>query len=70
LDFLVQLSLDNQAILGSRMMGGGFGGCTISIIEKTQVDQFITDASEAYQKRFGRVLSPYAVAVEDGAKVI
>ena len=70
LDFLVQLTLDKDYILGSRMMGGGFGGCTLSIIEKTKIEEFLGIASKAYRQRFGKDLSPYIVSIEDGAKVI
>ena len=70
LDFLVQLTLDKTYILGSRMMGGGFGGCTISILKKDMVGIFKTYAAKAYQERFGKDLTPYIVAIEDGAKVL
>jgi len=70
LDFLVQLTLDKAYVLGSRMMGGGFGGCTISIIKKDMVGIFKTYAAKAYQERFGKDLTPYTVAIEDGTKVI
>lgn len=67
LDFLVQLTMDKNYILGSRMMGGGFGGCTLNIIEKKQVEMFKEIAAKTYRKRFGMDLTPYEVAIEDGA---
>ena len=70
LDYLVQLTLDKAYILGSRMMGGGFGGCTISIIKKEMVGIFKTHAAKAYKERFNKELTPYTVSIEDGAKVI
>lgn len=70
LDYLVQLTLDKDYILGSRMMGGGFGGCTISIIKKDKVEAFKALAATAYEKRFDKKLTPYTVSIEDGAKVI
>lgn len=70
LDFLVQLTLNKDYILGSRMMGGGFGGCTISIIKKEMVGIFKTHAAKAYKERFNKDLTPYTVSIEDGAKVI
>jgi len=70
LDFLVQLTLDKDYILGSRMMGGGFGGCTISIIKKEMVGIFKTYAAKAYKERFDKDLTPYTVSIEDGAKVL
>lgn len=70
LDFLVDLSKSKDYILGSRMMGGGFGGCTINIIEKTQVNTFISEAAKAYKNQFGIDLTPYSVAIEEGAKLV
>jgi galactokinase len=70
LDYLVDLSKSKDYILGSRMMGGGFGGCTINVIEKNQVDTFINEAAKSYKKQFGIDLSPYSVAIEDGAKSV
>ena len=70
LDYLVQLTLDKDYILGSRMMGGGFGGCTISIIKKEMVGIFKTHAAKAYKERFNKELTPYTVSIEDGAKVL
>ena len=70
LDFLVNLTLDNKYILGSRMMGGGFGGCTINLIEKNQVVPFIEFAIKKYQKEFGKNLTPYSVTIENGAGLI
>jgi len=70
LDFLVQLTLDKEYILGSRMMGGGFGGCTISIIKKEMVGIFKTHAAKAYKERFDKDLTPYTVSIEDGAKIL
>ena len=70
LDYLVQHSLDKDYILGSRMMGGGFGGCTISIIEKERVASYINLISKSYRNQFGVDLSPYAVSIEDGAGLV
>ncbi len=70
LDFLVKLTNDKNYVLGSRMMGGGFGGCTISIIEKSRVAEFVELASKAYQDNFGRSLTPYSVSIEDGTSIV
>jgi len=67
LDFLVDFAIDEPAILGSRMMGGGFGGSTISIILKDKKAAFVKKVSLAYQVRFGITLTPYSVTIEDGA---
>jgi len=68
LDYLVHETRDKDYILGSRMMGGGFGGCTLSIIEKKQAARFIALAADHYRKQFGMELSPYSVSIENGAE--
>lgn len=70
LDFLVQQTLGKEYIPGSRMMGGGFGGCTINIIEKGRVAEFVEQVSTIYRDRFGIDLTPIEVAIGDGASVI
>ncbi|HMQ87966.1 MAG TPA: galactokinase [Flavilitoribacter sp.] len=70
LDFLVDLTRDKDYIAGARMMGGGFGGCTINIIEKARIEEFIDLAAAAYRLRFGIDLSPYTVSVEDGTGIV
>jgi galactokinase len=57
LDFLVAFAKAETCILGSRMMGGGFGGCTINLIETAAVPTFVQKAKTAYQTAFGRTLS-------------
>lgn len=69
LDFLVEQTLDKEYIIGARMMGGGFGGCTINIVEKNRVNEFVEQASKAYQTHFQLDLTPYEVVIEDGARV-
>ena len=66
LDFLVDLTKEEPDIAGSRMMGGGFGGCTINIIKKNVVERFAKKASAAYKEKFGRECSIYQVAISDG----
>ena len=52
LDYLVEMAVDNPYVYGSRMMGGGFGGCTINLIEKNQVEQISQAFAEKYNHRF------------------
>ncbi len=70
LDFLVEATKNNSQILGSRMMGGGFGGCTINIIHKNEVDPFIEQISPKYLEKFGKEMTPYIVQLGDGARII
>lgn len=68
LDFLVDYSRDKEFIYGSRMMGGGFGGCTINLIEVDKIDQYIQDVSEAYFKEFNIKLDAISVLPGEGTK--
>lgn len=66
LDFLVEYTTGLDEVLGSRMMGGGFGGCTINLIHSDFVDLFVASVSEAYQNEFGITLSAIRVSIGDG----
>lgn len=70
LDFLVQQTLDLDFVLGSRMMGGGFGGCTLNIVEQQQAQAFVEDISKQYQQQFGLELTPITVATGNGAGIL
>jgi galactokinase len=70
LDTLVGFVKNNDAVLGARMMGGGFGGCTINIIKSSESPNLIQQISEAYQQATGKPLKNYIVSIEDGARVI
>jgi galactokinase len=70
LDFLVDEAKGNPSVLGSRMMGGGFGGCTINLVEKTAVQKFVSDLKSNYANRFEREMSPYYVTIENGAHTL
>jgi len=67
LDFLVDYVKDNEAVAGARMVGGGFGGCTINLIKESAVEKLVEQISAAYQKEMGLTLSVYPVSVEDGS---
>jgi galactokinase len=66
LDFLVDQVKKNPAVLGARMMGGGFGGCTINLIKKSHVDEVIADTTAAYKKQLGLEMKSYKVTLVDG----
>ena len=70
LDFLVEKARENKDVIGSRMMGGGFGGCTINIIKKESVQNFLSDATIAYQKKFQIDPEVIEVSVGDGTHEI
>ncbi len=70
LDFLVDFTKKTSAVVGGRMMGGGFGGCTINLVHKAEVKSFGIAISEAYLKQFNRACSLYKVKLSDGTRVI
>lgn len=70
LDYLVNSVRNNPSVIGARMMGGGFGGCTINIIAKSAVDEVVTNLSAAYKKEMDKDLKYYLVNIEDGTSVI
>lgn len=70
LDFLVSLTKEEDAILGARMMGGGFGGCTINLIHTDKVMDFATSAGAAYRQKYGIELKTYEVQGGHGAALL
>ncbi|GAA4829632.1 UDP-glucose--hexose-1-phosphate uridylyltransferase [Algivirga pacifica] len=68
LDFLVEQTRNKDYVLGARMMGGGFGGCTINLVEESQVSSFIEEISAAYEKEFGIAMEAYTVVIGNGAE--
>lgn len=69
LDYLNDIAKDN-GVTGSRIMGGGFGGCTINLVKKDIYDKFIADAKEKYHGKYGKTISVYDVVIGDGARKI
>lgn len=70
LDFLVDYSQEIDAIIGARMMGGGFGGCTINLIHESEIDAFVPKISEAYFKKFGIHLDAFEANPSAGVSII
>jgi len=70
LDFLVAQAKKNKHVLGARMMGGGFGGCTINLIAKNEAKAFAETASKAYKKKFDKECSVYFVKLSDGTHLV
>lgn len=67
LDFLADCAKEEPAILGSRMMGGGFGGCTINLIKKEAVEEVAARISKKYVEKFGVETEVYRTVIDDGA---
>jgi len=70
LDFLVDFVRTRPEVLGARMMGGGFGGCTINLVRADAVDALVASAAEAYAAQMGRVLTAHVVDTGDGTQVL
>ena len=68
LDTLAALAWEQSGVVGSRMTGAGFGGCTVSIVKKDKVDDFIKNVGEAYKNKIGYAADFYIASVSDGAK--
>jgi len=70
LDFLVSHVRDNPNVFGARMMGGGFGGCTINLVKNEVVDELIQTFTDVYKKAMGKNLNAYVVNIEDGSSIL
>jgi galactokinase len=70
LDLLVDLVKDNPNVLGARMMGGGFGGCTINLVKTEAVDDLIAQVSKSYLAKTGSEMLNYIVKIENGTSII
>jgi galactokinase len=69
-DALVNMVKDDGSVLGARMMGGGFGGCTINIVRKGNAAALIDKLAPQYLEKFNRELKSYIVSIDDGTSVV
>ena len=69
LDFLNDVARE-CGVTGSRIMGGGFGGCTINLIRKDGVDTFVNTVKDRFKSRYGHEPAVYEVVISDGARKI
>ncbi len=70
LDYLVEKAKNFPAVIGSRMMGGGFGGCTINIVKDEGIEDFINAAGKDYQQQFNISSEAYIVETGDGTHAV
>lgn len=68
LDLLVDTARRIPGVAGARMMGGGFGGCTINVVAEDSHDDLIRQAGEAFEKQIGKIPLVYDVTIADGAR--
>ena len=70
LDWLVNKVKNNTNVIGSRMLGGGFGGCTINLVKETAIDELVADLKLAYEKEMELPLVYYVASIENGTELI
>lgn len=70
LDAMAEEAWKIDGVIGSRMTGGGFGGCTVSLVKDEAIDKFIEKVGKAYEKRIGIKPDFYAAEIGDGAKKV
>jgi len=70
LDFLVSLAREKAEVAGARVMGGGFGGCTINLVKADKVDAYVAFIKSRYQDQYGKEPEVYVTVIEDGVSVI
>ena len=70
LDTLAEEAWKCEGVIGSRMTGAGFGGCTVSIVETDKIDAFIDQVGKAYREKIGYAADFYVVDIGDGARCL
>ena len=70
LDFLVEESKKIDGVIGARMMGGGFGGCTINLVRKAKTAAFISRMTESYHDKYQVDMRAYIVSIKDGTSLV
>lgn len=69
LDFLNDIARE-CGVTGSRIMGGGFGGCTINLVKKDLREKFIETAKTKFNEKYGHEPKVYPVVISDGARIV
>jgi galactokinase len=70
LDLIQEVAQKHEGVLGARMMGGGFGGCTINLVQEDAMEDFISASRERYNKKLWKELRPIEVSIGSGARII
>lgn len=70
LDWLVDKVSTNSNVIGARMMGGGFGGCTINLVKENAIDELVASIKPAYEKEMELPLTYYIASIENGTEEI
>jgi len=70
LDFLVNAVKGNPNVFGARIMGGGFGGCTINLVKESAIDELVENISKAYKAAMNLDLKAYITQIENGTDIL
>jgi galactokinase len=70
LDFLVDMATTLPGVAGSRLMGGGFGGCSLNLVHREAVPEVISELTSAYRDRFGREAAFVETGLGDGVRLL
>lgn len=70
LDVLVELARRHPGVYGARMMGGGFGGCTLNLVALDQVESFVAHATQGYLEQLGLPLETYQTTIVGGVEAL
>ena len=70
LDWLVDKVRNNPDVIGSRMMGGGFGGCTINLVKENAIDELVAVLKINYEKEMELPLTYYVASIDNGTEII
>lgn len=70
LDYLVDHVRNNSSVLGARMMGGGFGGCTINLVKEEAIDDLVAKISKDYKEQMDLELTAHIAEIENGSSLI
>lgn len=70
LDLLIGLVNENENVIGARMMGGGFGGCTINLVKEEAIESLIAKVQPAYESAMNLPLTYYIASIENGTEII
>lgn len=70
LDWLVDQVRQHEAVIGARMMGGGFGGCTINLIREDAIEPLLEKLQPAYEAAMGLPLTGYVATIENGTEIL
>ena len=70
LDLIVENCKNDPAIIGARMMGGGFGGCVIALVQATELETVYNRINAVYENAFGRSMGKYVMQIGDGTRLL